>query len=205
MAKELRGLGAMRDAVFEAVARDCQRRGERAVVVWDGADVQRVPARDDPRGVSESFSRAPEKADERVIALALQALEEGAAPVVVSDDARHVRADAERAGLRWSSCGDYEERLIEPLAADPHASTEGRHARRALVRLVAAGFVDDPGRGGEALVADLATALAYQRTGSSKPHKMARAVVRTLREFGVEVRGEAHEHRATLVSLWGGE
>lgn len=195
------GLRALRDRLFEAVARDCDRRAERAVVVWDGAD-HGLPPRQDPRGAEESFSRHPEKADERIIALALELRAGGLDPVVVSDDAAHVRADAERAGLPWIGCADYEQRLAGPLPDDPHAATQGRHARRALMRLVAAGLVDDPRSRTEALVAELAAALAYHRAGTIKPHKMARAVVRYLREFGVEVRGGPHDHRALLAPLW---
>jgi len=197
------GLRALRAAVFEAVARDCERRGERAVVVWDGAEVDGGPQRDD-RGASERFTRPPEKADERVIATAMQLQQAGDRPVVVSDDARHVRADAERAGVEWISCDRYEDRLSVPLAGDPYASNAGRQARRALTRLVAAGFVDEPGPAGDALVADLAAALTYSEVASRKPHKMAKAVVRWLREYGVEVRGGPHEHRALLAPLWEG-
>ena len=202
MARDARGLPALRDALFEAVARDCERRGERAVVVWDGADLTGLPQRNDARGARESFSRAPEKADERVIALAMELRDAGAPPVVVSDDRRHVRADADLAGLTWLGCADYEDRLSSPLPTDPYASNQGRHARRALTRLVAAGLVDDPGPSGDALVADLAAALAYSLVASSRPHKMARAVVRWLREYGVEVRGEPQELRALLIGLW---
>jgi predicted RNA-binding protein with PIN domain len=202
MACDRGGLRALRDAVFEAVARDCERRSEGAVIVWDGTDRVGLEGRRDPRGVRESFSRAPEKADERVIAVAMQLRDGGGVPVIVSDDRRHVRADAERAGLRWMACARYEERLSSPLPVDPFAETEGRHARRALTRLVVAGFVDDPGTQGDELVAELAAALAYAISGSARPHKMARAVVRWLREYGVEVRGGPHEHRALLAPLW---
>ncbi len=202
MAKDLNGLAGLRDAVFEAVARDCERRAEGAIVVWDGADAIGLPARTDQRGVRESFSRAPEKADERAIALAMQVRDAGGQATVVSDDRVHVRADADRAGLPWMGCEEYEERLSAPLPRDPYASNEGRHARRALTRLVAAGFVDEPGPRGDELVAELAAALAYSLAGSGKPHKLARAVVRWLREYGVEVRGGPHEHRALLAPLW---
>jgi len=170
--------------------------------VWDGADVLGAPARDDPRGVSETFTRPPEKADERVIATALQLRDAAVQPVVVSDDRQHVRADADRCGLTWISCEQFEERLSKPLRGDPFASNAGRHARWALTRLVAAGLVDEPGVGGDALVADLATALAYSEVASRKPRKMAKAVVRWLREYGVEVRGGPHEHRALLAALF---
>ena len=204
MARDSGGLPAVRDAVFEAVARDCERRSEEAVIVWDGADLRGLPQRSDPRGARESFSRAPEKADERVIALALELHQSGESPIVVSDDQRHVRADADRVGLPWVGCEDFEERLCAPLPNDPYAGNQGRHARRALARLVAAGLVEDPGPSGDTLVADLAAALTYSLVASSKPHKMARAVVRWLREYGVEVRGEPHDLRALLIGLWEG-
>ena len=205
MARDAGGLPALRDAVFEAVARDCERRHERAVIVWDGADLTGIPQRRDPRGVRESFSRTPEKADERVIALALELRDAGHPPVVVSDDKRHVRADADLAGLTWLGCADYEDRLSAPLPTDPYASNQGRHARRALTRLVVAGLVDDPGSAGDALIADLAAALAYSLVASSRPHKRARAVVHWLREYGIEVRGEPHELRELLIGLWEGQ
>jgi len=201
MARDRGGLAAVREAVFEAVARDCERRSTRAVIVWDGAEVSGGPARQDHRGAEESFSRAPEKADERVIALAIEARDGGAEPVVVSDD-REVQADAERVGIPWIACGDLEARLFEPLPSDPHAHGQGRHARRALAVLVAAGLVDDPGTRGDALVAELAQMMAYSLVASSKSHKRAKAVVRWLREAGVEVRGGPHEQRALLVPLF---
>ena len=46
--------------------------------------------------------------------------------------------------------------------------------------------------------------LALGSLAFSKPHKRARAVVRWLREYGVEVRGEPHELRALLIGLWEG-
>jgi len=203
MARDHEGLRGLRDRVFEAVARDCERRGERAVVVWDGSARVAHGARSDPRGAEESFSRAPEKADERVIALALESRERGQHPVVVSDDRVHVQADADRQGIPWIGCPEYEHRLFEPLFEDPHAGGEGRHARHAVARLVAAGRMDDPGGRGDALVEELAAALAYAGVGgSSKPHKRAKALVRWLREYGVEVRGEPHELRALLAPLF---
>lgn len=205
MAMDRGGLAAVRDALFEAVARDCERRGTRVVIVWDGAEGGGAPGghppRRDLRGVEESFSRAPEKADERVVALGLEARQRGEDVVVVSDD-REVRADAERAGLRWLDDAAFEQRLFDPLPHDPHAHDEGRHARRALATLVAAGLVDDPGPAAERLIADLGDALAYAVVRSGKPHKRAKAVVRWLREYGVEVRGGPHEQRALLLPLF---
>jgi predicted RNA-binding protein with PIN domain len=206
MARDRGGLAAVRDALFEAVARDCERRSTRVVIVWDGterfgAPTSAGPVRGDPRGVEESFSRAPEKADERVIALALETRGRGEAVVVVSDD-QEVREDAVRAGLDWIGDAAFEERLFEPLERDPHAHDEGRHARRVLAVLVAAGFVDDPGAGAERLIAELGDALAYAGVQSGKPHKRAKSATRWLREYGVPVRGEAHEHRALLVPLF---
>ena len=203
MSRDRGGLRAVRDGVFEAIARDCERRRETAIVVWDGRGQVDVPPRCDPRGAEESFSRAPEKADERIIALALEHRAEGEAPVVVSDDRIHVRADAERQGLAWLGCAEYEQRLFEPLTRDPRTGGEGRQARHAVARLVAAGLMDDPGRRGDDLVGELAAALAYTMAGgSAKPHKRAKALVRWLREYGVEVRGEPHELRALLAPLW---
>ncbi len=202
MARDRGGLPALRERVFEAVARDCERRSERAIVVWDGVE-RGHPARSDPRGADESFSRAPEKADERVIALALERREAGDRPVVVSDDRVHVRADAERQGLAWIGCQAYEQRLFEPLATADHGGGEGRFARHAVARLVAAGLMDDPGPAGDVLVDELALALTYSAVGgSTRAHKRARALVRWLKEYGVEVRGGPHEHRALLVPLW---
>ena len=45
---------------FQAVARDCERRDDSAVIVWDGAEGQggalgTHPPRRDSRGVEESF------------------------------------------------------------------------------------------------------------------------------------------------------
>ena len=204
MARDRGGLRAVRDRVFEAVARDCQRRGSRAIVVWDGADQVGHPARTDPRGAEESFSRAPEKADERVIAISLERRAAGDAPVVVSDDRVHVRADADRQGLAWLDCGSYEQRLFEPLPDAAHADGDGRLARHAIARLVGAGLMDDLGEDGEALVEELALAMAYSAVGgSTRPHKRAKALVRWLTEYGVEVRGGPHEQRALLAPLWG--
>jgi len=201
MARDRGGLAAVRDALFEAVARDCERRGARAVIVWDGTDIPGGAVRKDPRGVEESFSRAPEKADERIVALGIELLERGEQVVVVSDD-QEVREDAARAGLGWIGDAAFEERLFQPLERDPHAHDEGRHARRALAALVAAGFVDDPGAGAERLIAELGDALAYAGVQSGKPHKRAKAVVRWMREYGLQVRGGPHEHRALLVPLF---
>ncbi len=203
MGHERDGLRAVRDRLFEAVARDCERREARAIVVWDGTAQATYPPRSDPRGAEESFSRAPEKADERAIALAMELRDRGERPIVVSDDRVHVRADAEQQGLDWIDCARYERRLFEPLSRDPHARDAGRLAREAVAKLVAAGLIDEPAGQGEALVAELAAALTYALIGgSNKPHKRAKAVVRWLREYGVEVRGEPHEQRTLLAPLW---
>jgi predicted RNA-binding protein with PIN domain len=203
MARDRGGLRAVRDRVFEAVARDCQRRGVQAIVVWDGAEQVGHSARTDPRGAEESFSRAPEKADERVIAISLERREAGDQPVVVSDDRKHVRADADRQGLTWLGCEAYEQQLFEPLSEAAHTGGDGRLARHAIARLVGAGLMDDPGAGGDALVEELALALAYSAVGgSTRPHKRARALVRWLGVYGIEVRGGPHELRALLAPLW---
>jgi len=196
------GLAHLRDVVFEAVARDCRSTGDRAEVVWDGADLKGLPVRDDPRGARESFSRALEKADERVTALALERRDGGQAVTVVSSD-REVQQDAQRLQLPWLESDDYEARLLKPRADGPAPENHARTARVAIGRLVAAGLLDDPGGKLDALADELAIAMAYSAVVSSpRPHKRAKALVKWLREYGVEVRGEPQDARAVLVPVW---
>ncbi len=197
-----RGLDQLRDVVFEAVARDCRRSGDTAEVVWDGADLRGLPVRDDPRGVRESFSRAPEKADERVTALAIERRDSGHAITVISSD-REVQQDADRLQLPWMESDEYEARLLKPPADGPAPENHARTARIAIGRLVAAGLMDDPGHKLDGLADELGIALAYSAVASStKPHKRAKALVRWLREYGLEVRGGPQETRAVMVPVW---